>query len=317
VTPTPLIVLLGPTAVGKSHLALALAERVGGEILAADSLQVYRGLDIGTAKPDADERRRIPHHLLDLVEPDQSFTAADYARLARITIAEIRERGHVPILVGGTGLYVRALLRGLFEGPGEDTPLREALREEAARNGVSTLHRRLQTLDAEAAAAIHPHDLFRIVRALEVLALSGRPISALRVQARRHHTPVPGPILRFGLERDRQELYQRIEKRVEEMLARGFLEEVRRLLDRGYSPALKPLRAIGYRHLIGYVKGHTTLDRAVTCLKRDTRRYAKRQLTWFRHEEESEWHCVEGPAGTERVLDSFVHRIEGTCARQE
>lgn len=314
-TPSPLVILVGPTAVGKSCLALALAERVGGEIVAADSMQVYRGLDIGTAKPGPEERRRVPHHLLDLVDPDESFTAADYARLALAAVAEIRGRGHLPIMVGGNGLYVRALLRGLFDGPGEETSIRVALRQEAARLGVPALHRRLTALDPEVAAAIHPNDLFRIVRALEVCAIRGRPISALRAEARRNHKPIAGPVLWFGLERPRQELYQRVERRAEEMLARGFLDEVRGLLDRGYSPALKPLRAIGYRHMIEYLKGRSTLDGAVACLKRDTRRYAKRQLTWFRHEEELKWCRVEGSDFTERVLGSFVERIEAAWAR--
>ena len=311
----PLIVIVGPTSVGKSSLALALAERVGGEIVAADSMHVYRGLDIGTAKPVPEERRRIPHHLLDLVEPDQPFTAADYTRLALAAIAGIRGRGRSPILVGGTGLYLRSLFRGLFDGPAEETFIREALRDEAARVGATALYRRLAALDPEAAAAIHPNDLFRIVRALEVLDVTGRPISALRAEARRNHRPVPGPVLWFGLERDRQELYRRIEARVEEMLVRGFSEEVRGLLDRGYSPALKALRAIGYRHMIGYLTGQSTLDRAVACLKRDTRCYAKRQLTWFRHQEGIEWHHVEGPAFPERALGSIVERYEALWSR--
>ena len=313
--PLPLIVLVGPTSVGKSNLAIALAERVGGEILAADSMQVYRGLDIGTAKPGAEERRRVRHHLLDLVDPDQSFTAADYARLASTAIADIRRRGHLPIMVGGTGLYVRAVLRGLFDGPGEEISIRNALLQAAAKAGILPLYRRLEVLDAEAAAGIHPNDLFRIVRALEVVTIVGRPISALRAEGRKVHKAVPGRVLWFGLERERQELYQRIETRVEEMMAGGFLDEVRGLLDRGYLPALKPLRAIGYRHMVEYLEGRTKLDDTVACLKRDTRRYAKRQLTWFRHEEGLEWHRVEGPAYIERVLGSLAERIEGEWAR--
>ncbi len=313
-TALPLVVLVGPTGVGKSDLALALAERVGGEIVAADSMQVYRGLDIGTGKPRSKERQRVRHHLLDLVDPDQPFTAADYARLARVAVCDIRGRGRLPIVVGGTGLYVRALVRGLFDGPGEERSLREVLRVEAARVGAPTLHCRLQALDAEAAAVIHPNDLFRIVRALEVVTMSGRPISALRAEARRDHKPLEAPVLLFGLERDRQDLYQRIEARAEEMLANGFLGEVRGLLDRGFSPVVKPLRAIGYRHLAEHLNGLTTLDHAVACLKRDTRRYAKRQLTWFHHEEGLEWHRVEGPTFSERDLSAFIERIERAWA---
>src|SRR5574337_855336 len=172
-SPVPILVLVGPTASGKSATAVALAERTGGEIVAADSMQVYRGLDIGTAKPTADDQSRIPHHLLDVVAPDQPFTAADYVRLASAAIVDIRTRGRLPIVVGGTGLYVRALFYGLFHGPGELTSLRETLNREAAQAGGFTLYRRLQDIDPEAAAAIHPNDLFRIVRALEVAAVSG------------------------------------------------------------------------------------------------------------------------------------------------
>jgi tRNA dimethylallyltransferase len=311
----PLVVLVGPTASGKSSVALALAERVGGEIVAADSMQVYRGLDIGTAKPIAEERGRIPHHLVDLREPNQPFTAADYMGLASAAITDIRARGRLPIVVGGTGLYVRALFRGLFDGPGEMTPLRETLYLEATQEGSATLHRRLETIDPETAAAIHPNDLLRVVRALEVAAVSGRPISILRVEGRRNHKPVPGPVLRFGLEWNRQELYQRIEARVETMLEQGLVREVQNLLDQGYCETLRPLRAIGYRHMIGYLKGQIRLDSAVASLKRDTRRYAKRQLTWFHHEDGIEWLPVDGSTVSERVLRILIERIEATWSR--
>lgn len=311
----PLVVLVGPTASGKSALALALAEKVGGEIVAADSMQVYRGLDIGTAKPNAEDRSRVPHHLVDLVDPDRPFTAAEYVGLASAAITEIRARGRLPIVVGGTGFYIRALFHGLFNGPGEMTRLRETLCQEASRVGSATLHRQLETVDPESAAAIHPNDLFRIVRALEVVTASGRPISALRLEARRDHRPIQGPILKFGLERNRRELYQRIEVRVEAMMAQGLLREVRNLLDRGYPRTLRPLRAIGYRHMIWHLTGRADLDEAVSFLKRDTRRYAKRQLTWFRHEDEIEWLPVEGSAAGERILRMLVERIEGTWSQ--
>jgi len=311
----PLVVIVGPTGAGKSSLAVALAERVGGEIVCADSMQVYRDLDVGTAKATAETRRRIPHHLVDLCNPDEPFTAADYRRRARAAISDIRERGGVPIMVGGTGLYLRACLRGLFDGPGEDVALRRALRQEAMRTDSPSLHSRLRDLDANAAAAIHPNDLFRIVRALEVAAITGRPISALREESRRRHEPVPGPVLLFGLERSREELYRRIDERVEEMMARGLLDEVRWLLGRGYSPDVKPLRAIGYRHMIEHLSGRSTLDEAVDRLKRDTRRYAKRQLTWFRHEEGVTWYPVEGPDFSEALLRALIERIEGAWAK--
>jgi tRNA dimethylallyltransferase len=311
---SPLVVIVGPTGAGKSSLAVAVAERVGGEIVCADSMQVYRGLDIGTAKASAEMRRRIPHHLVDLLDPDEPFTAADYRRQARAAISDIRARDRTPIMVGGTGLYVRACLRGLFDGPGEDRAVRLALRREATRADAPSLHTRLLGLDPKAAAAIHPNDLFRIVRALEVATVTGRPISSLREESRRRHRPMPGQVLRFGLERERKELYQRIDARVEEMMARGLLGEVRSLLDRGYARTLKPLRAIGYRHMIDHLGGHSTLDEAVDRLKRDTRRYAKRQLTWFRHEEGVTWCPVTGPDVGEPVLRSVVARIEGAWA---
>lgn len=311
----PLIVLAGPTASGKSALALALAERVDGEIVAADSMQVYRGLDIGTAKPTAQDRDRIPHHLLDVVRPDQPFTAAEYARLASAAVGDIRARGRLPILVGGTGLYIRALLEGLFDGPGGVTRLRELLYREAAETGSAILHRRLETIDPDAAAAIHPHDLSRIVRALEVAAVSGRPISALRAEGRRDGGPVAGPILKYGLDRNRQELYRRIDARVEAMMAQGLLREVRGLLDQGYNGTLRSLRAIGYRHMIEHLQGQINLDDAVASLKRDTRRYGKRQLTWFRHQHEIEWLTVEGSAVSKQMLQRLVERIEETWSR--
>lgn|SRR5574337_55107 len=314
-SPAPLIVLIGPTASGKSALALALAERVGGEIVAADSMQVYRGLDIGTAKPTTDDRHRIPHHLLDVVAPDQPFTAADYARLASAAIVDIRTRGRLPIVVGGTGLYVRALLYGLLDGPGEMTPLRETLNQEAARAGSVTLYQRLQAIDPKAAAAIHPNDLFRIVRALEVTTATGRPISTLRAEGQRNHRPIPEPVLKFGLQRNRQELYKRIDARVEVMMAQGLLHEVRSLLAQGYNGRLRPLRAIGYRHMIGHLDGQSSLHDTVASLKRDTRRYAKRQLTWFRHQDEIEWLPVEDSAVSEWVLRVLAERIEAAWSR--
>jgi tRNA dimethylallyltransferase len=306
----PLVVVVGPTGAGKSSLAIDLAARVGGEIVCADSMQVYRALDIGTAKPTAEARRRIPHHLVDLLDPDQPFTAADYRRLARAAIGDVRRRSHVPIMVGGTGLYVRACLRGLFDGPGEDVALRRMLRREAMTTDPASLHARLRELDPAAAAGVHTNDLFRIVRALEVAALTGRPISALREEARRRDELVPGPVLLIGLDRRRDELYRRIDDRVDEMMARGLLGEVRSLLGRGYAPDLKPLRGLGYRHMIEYLDGRSTLVEAVDRLKRDTRRYAKRQLTWFRHEEGVVWYPVEGPDPSEPLTRVLAGRIE-------
>lgn len=280
-----MVAIVGPTGVGKTALSLDLAERFRGEIVNYDSVQVYRYLDIGTAKPTPEERRRVPHHLFDLLEPHEPFHAAAFVEKADRVIAEITSRGRLPILVGGTGLYLKALLHGLFpvEVPEE---LRKNLKERLAREGLSSLYRELQEKDPEAAARIHPHDRVRILRALEVYYATGKPFSQL---AREHgFRPRRYSALKIGLTLPREELYARLDRRVEEMLRSGLLEEVKKLLAR-YPPDLKPLQSIGYRHLIAYLSGRLPLSEAVRLMKRDTRRYAKRQLTWFRADPEVRW----------------------------
>lgn len=308
----PFIVITGPTAVGKTALALALAEEIGGEIVAADSLQVYRYLDIGTAKPSFEDRQRIPHHLIDVVDPDEPFTAKDYERLALQAIKDINSRGKLPIVVGGTGLYIRALLKGIFPGPGEDPALRSALYQEAQELGSEGLHRHLQTVDPEAASKIHPHDLFRIVRALEVYVLTGRPLSE---HQRGYRRPQLQPLAYMGLRRKKEELYRLIEERIHRMMEKGLLQEVEGLLRMGYPKQLKPMQSIGYRHLIGYLEGIYSLDQAIALFKRDSRRYAKRQMTWFAKEEGIEWVKVEGSNWVEALVLTIKKRVEKTLAK--
>lgn len=279
-------VLVGATAVGKTAVALALAEQLGAEIVNADSLQVYRELDIGTAKPSHEERARAPHHLIDVADPPEPYDAARFCREGRAVLDDLARRGTPPLVVGGTGLYLRALLGGLF-AEGEPAPgVRNRVRQELASLGLPVLYARLLHLDPVTAARLHPHDTYRIVRALEVMAATGKPLSQF-INAHRFQD-APYEVLKLGLTRPREELYRRIELRVELMLEAGWLDEIEALLRR-YPPDLKPLQALGYRHLINYRTGRWSWDEAMTLLARDTRRYAKRQLTWFCSDPEVRW----------------------------
>ncbi len=282
------IVLVGPTATGKTAAAVALAECLNGEIINADSMQVYRGMDIGTAKPNAEERARARFHLLDRVAPDQPFTVADWKARAEAAIAEIADRGHWPIVCGGTGLYIRALLDDwtLATTPA-NLSLRSALRAELEQMGAPALHARLQTVDPAAAARLHPNDAVRIVRALEVYEATGRPISDYQAQDR--VTRPPRPAYRLGLTLPRPILYERIEARVETMLAAGLDAEVRGLLAQGYSPVLGPLRSLGYKEMVSAICGEIDRATAIAQIKQNTRRFAKRQLTWFRADPHIFW----------------------------
>jgi tRNA dimethylallyltransferase len=279
--------IVGPTGSGKTRLALAVAERLGAEIINCDSRQVYAGMDIGTAKPAADDRRRIPHHLVDVRAPDRPLDVAGFTRLARDAIAGVVARGRPPIVVGGSGLYLRALRAGIFTGPSASRVIRDELAAAAAEHGVAHLHEELRALDPEAAARIGPNDLYRIVRALEVHRLTGEPMS--RHQLRHGFADRPYETLTVAIALDREQLYANIDRRFDEMMRAGFLDEVRALLDAGYAPERPPLSSIGYRHLAAVVRGEVALDDAVAAAKRDTRRFAKRQLTWFRRESDIVW----------------------------
>ncbi len=317
-----LIIISGPTCAGKTDVAIALAEPLGAEIISADAMQVYKYMNIGTAKPTEQQRSRVRHHLIDVVYPDEPFSAARFKTIAEVVIGDLHQKGHPIFVVGGTGLYIKAVTQGLFPGqeqvntPTLPSPLkgegvgggvrlvRKRLRHEAETLGPRALYERLQKVDPVAATRIHPNDTYRIMRALEVYHVTGRPIS--------HHHKTHGfrdvgyRTLKIGLTSDRNILYDRIDRRVDLMLASGLLEEVQWLLDQGYPSTLKSMRSIGYRHMADYLEGRTPWDETVRLFKRDTRRYAKRQLTWFRADPEILW-AEPGQAGHMRTkIDSFL-----------
>ncbi|MYB94025.1 tRNA (adenosine(37)-N6)-dimethylallyltransferase MiaA [Candidatus Poribacteria bacterium] len=275
-----LLCLLGPTAVGKTEIAIQLAQHLDAEIVSVDSRQIYRQMDIGTAKPTPEEQRAARHHLIDCVDISQPFSVADYQSLADTAIADIQNRGKRALLVGGAGLYFRAVVDGLFEGPGADTALRNRLEQEATQHGVDVLHERLRTCDPASADRIHPNNLVRVIRALEVYELTGIPMS--QHQQQWHQGSQRYPFIAFCLTMPRALLYQRIEQRVNVMLANGLVAEVEVLLAAGYTRDTGALRSFGYKELIAYLDGECTYLEAVEQLKRNTRRFAKRQLTWFR-----------------------------------
>jgi tRNA dimethylallyltransferase len=282
-----LVILLGPTGVGKSEIAVDMARQIDGEIINADSQQVYRHMNIGTAKPSMEQRKGVPHHLLDVIDPDENFDAARFRLMAWECAREIESRGKRAVVCGGTGLYLRALTRGLFSGPSKDAEVRHRLEREAEEDGLAVLYERLRQADPEAATRIHPNDRRRMIRALEVFALTGRPIS--QWQKAHAFRDRPFKTLKIGLNRERKELYARIDRRCDAMIAQGFIEEVRTLMKMGYGPGLNPLQSVGYRQMGLYLRGAMNLEDAVREMKRDTRRLAKRQLTWFRPDEEIRW----------------------------
>jgi tRNA dimethylallyltransferase len=284
-----LVVVLGPTASGKSALAVGLAQQFAGEIVSCDSVAVYRHFEIGTAKPTAEQRALVPHHLLDVAEPDQLFTAGDYSRQARVAITDIRRRECLPIVVGGTGLYLRALLDGLFPGPQRSEELRERLRERAAERGSPYLHRILQRLDPAAAKKIHANDTAKLIRAIEVCLASRGRMSELWQQ--RGRDPLTGfRVLRIGLNPAREKLYQRINLRAEQMFDDGLAEETKALLERyGSSGKATPLDSLGYKQAVQFLRGELTREQAVASAQQGHRNFAKRQMTWFRREPEVTW----------------------------
>ena len=288
----PPVALVGPTAVGKTALSIRLAKEIRAEIINLDSVQVFRGLDIGTAKPGPEEQKQVPHHLIDVADPDEPFDAADFVHKALGVIRSIKTRGKVPLLVGGSGLYLRSLLDGLASCPGRDPTVREILREVSANQGKRALYDLLAHADPETAGRLHPNDTFRVTRALEVYCQTGEPIS---IWHRRHKGNSGRKMLctKIGLIRPREELYKLIDSRVHAMMDSGLLEEVKSLLNKGYSHHLKPLQSLGYRHIIRFLNGDVPFDKTVDQLRRDTRRYAKRQITWFRADPEIRWYHPE------------------------
>jgi len=296
-----LLTIVGPTATGKTELGMLLAEALGGEIVSADSMQLYRDMDIGTAKPTADLRTRVRHHLVDIIDPDEPFSVADYRARADAALRDIWSRGRQPILVGGSGLYVRAVLYEMDFAVPPDPELRQQLAAEADTRGLHLLHERLRVIDPAAAARIHPNDRKRIIRALEVAQHAGegrQPVDQRR--ALRYN------VRQFGLTARRDELYRRIEARAEAMIAAGLVEEVRGLLARGYDERLISMKGLGYAQMLPQLRGEITLEEAVRLLKRDTRRFAKRQLTWFRADPTIRWVAADQAGGPPGVAEAVL-----------
>jgi tRNA dimethylallyltransferase len=300
-----IVIILGPTAVGKTDISLELASSFAGEIVSADSMQVYRHLDIGTSKPTRQERERVPHHLIDIVDPDGEFNAALFRGLADGIIGKLQGEKAV-FVVGGTGLYVRALTGGLIEGPGPDEELRKSYRDEMEREDPAALYERLRELDPRAAGRIHPHDTVRIVRALEIAELTGEPIS--EKQGQHGFRESRYEYLKIGLFRDREELYRRIDDRAAQMIEAGLVDETAKILGMGYSEKIRPLQSLGYRYFIQYINGRATLEEALRSMQRDTRHYARRQMTWFRGEGDIVWFHPDQTASLKERIDSFLNR---------
>lgn len=299
-----IIVVLGPTASGKSALATLIAEEFSGEIISADSMQVYRHMDIGTAKPSQEELAAIPHHMIDVADPGESFDVARYRVEAERAIEEVASRGALPVVCGGTGLYIRALTCGLFDGPGKDEAFRKKLQERAKNEGSETLHAELKAVDRISAERFHPNNTVRIIRALEVYHLTGRPISSFHEEHDFKETPYR--TLKIGLDLPRQVLYARINERTEHMLEAGLVRELEKLFSLGYSPDLKPMQGLGYKEISAFVRGRATLEEATEELKKNTRNYAKRQLTWFRRDPEINWVKPSESEATLKMIKEFL-----------
>jgi len=302
-------IITGPTGVGKTELALSAAEVLNAEIVNADSMQIYRYMDVGTAKPTIEERKRVPHQLIDVKDPDEICDASMYRRMAEEAIQRIREKDKRALLVGGTGLYIKALLHGLFPAPPKSAAVRARLNDVANRKGLDELHRRLTQVDPLAAERIHPRDRVRIVRALEVYETTKTPISHL--QSGHGFQESPYRVAYCILSRPKPELYARIEKRTDRMLAEGLVEEVKKLTSMGYGADLKSMQSIGYRHAGRYLEGEWSFEEATRLLKRDTRRYAKRQLTWFQSVDKARWFHPDDFKKLLRHLERFFEEEAG------
>lgn len=304
----PLLILTGPTAVGKTELSIALAKSIGGEIISADSMQVYKFMDIGTAKIRPEEMQGVPHHLIDILEPDVAFNVAMFKELAKTAVEEIYRRKHIPIVVGGTGFYIQALLYDIdFSEETSDTSIRRELEALAAEKGAEYLHEMLQKVDSESARQIHANNVKRVIRALEYYRMHGEKISVHNAQERQKKSPYD--FLYFVLTHDREILYDRIEKRIDKMLEEGLISEVDNLLKKGYDSSLVSMQGLGYKELIPYLKGECSLEEAVYILKRDTRHFAKRQLTWFRRERDVRWLDKSRVSSEDEILKEILNTI--------
>ena len=310
----PLIILTGPTAVGKTELSISLAKRIGGEIISADSMQVYRHMDIGSAKIRAEEMEGVPHHLIDVLEPSEPFHVVRFQQMARTAMEEIYSRGHIPVITGGTGFYIQALLYDIdFEDTCEDEEYRAGLEKFADEQGAMALHDLLREADPQAAEEIHFNNVKRVIRALEYHHLTGRMISAHNEEQRRKESPYE--FFYFVLNRERGLLYRRIEKRVDLMIEQGLLDEVARLKEMGYDRSYVSMQGLGYKEILAYLDKEMTLEEAVDTIKKGTRHFAKRQLTWFRRERDVIWLDMD-KLSTEDALNEITGRMESVCLGQ-
>ena len=312
----PLIILTGPTAVGKTELSIALAKSIGGEIISADSMQVYKYMDIGTAKIRSEEMDGVPHHLIDILEPDVAFNVAMFKDLAKSSVEDIYSRGRIPILVGGTGFYIQALLYDIdFSEEDSDSSIRKELETLVEIKGAAFLHEKLREVDPESAEQIHANNVKRVIRALEYYQLHGEKISTHNETER--HKESPYDFLYFVLTHDRQVLYERIEKRIDQMIDHGLISEVDNLLKKGYDSSLVSMQGLGYKELIPYLQKKCTLDEAIYVLKRDTRHFAKRQLTWFRRERNVRWLDKSLVSSDEDILKEILNTIDREWSLQK
>jgi tRNA dimethylallyltransferase len=301
------LAVVGPTASGKTRLSILLAERLRGEIISADSRQIYRYLDIGTAKPIPEDLHRIPHHFINILNPDQDYNAGEYGQQARLKIEELLKQNKLPILVGGSGLYVRAVIDGFFEGPGKNTEIREQLEEELHRLGREKFFEKLVKIDPISAAKMDATKVRRVIRALEVYYFTGKSISDL------HSTQETKPsfnVMQFGLYWERKNLYKRIDRRADEMLEKGFVEEVRGLIAKGYARGTNAFNTVGYKEVIGSIEGNLTKEEMIKLIKQNTRRFAKRQLTWFRADKRIRWICVNEETDWNKIAETIQKEFQ-------
>ncbi|NCB91456.1 MAG: tRNA (adenosine(37)-N6)-dimethylallyltransferase MiaA [Clostridia bacterium] len=306
----PLIILTGPTAVGKTNLSIKLAKEVDGEIISADSMQVYRYMDIGSAKIHPDEMQGVPHHLVDCLDPEEEFNVVRFQKMAKEAMEGIYERGRIPILVGGTGFYIQAVTGDIdFSENGEDDTYRKTLEKLADEKGAGYLHDMLEKIDPASAEAIHANNIKRVIRALEYYEQTGSPISRHNEEQRKKESPYN--LAYFVLNDERVRLYQRIDQRIDEMLTQGLIEEVKRLMDRGCHKDMVSMQGLGYKEMLSYLDGTWDLDEAVYVLKRDTRHFAKRQITWFKRERQVEWfNKSDYDYDDEKILSDMMKSLE-------
>ena len=302
------LAIVGPTASGKTPCSILLAERLNGEIVSADSRQIYKHLDIGTAKPSKEDLRRIPHHFVDMLELEHDYSAGQFGKDARAVVDDIVRRGRVPIVAGGSGLYVRAMIDGLFEGPGKDPELRTILESRLEHEGAHSLLEVLKKLDPTSAAGMDATKPRRIIRALEVYYLTGKPLSQFHKEQRREPT---FDYVQTGLDWERKALYARIERRVDEMMRNGLLQEVESLKRRGYITQINALNTVGYKEMFDFLDGRSSLDESVVLMKQNTRRFAKRQLTWFRADERIRWVSMDDEKKLEVIADEILRIWKG------